>query len=81
MKVRVLLFGPQADAAGRREVVISLGADRSCRAVMGELGAACPALAGSLASSRLAVNHEFAEESRLVTEGDEVALIGMVAGG
>lgn len=81
MQVRVLLFGPQAAAAGRREVVVALGEDRSCGALLRALAAAMPAITDSIPSSRVAVNHEFAPSERTVNDGDEVALIGMVAGG
>ncbi len=38
-------------------------------------------LAPSLASSRLAVNHEFVDSEHVIKPDDEVALIGMVSGG
>ena len=41
-----------------------------------------PALAGLLAKSALAVNHDFAEDERvLLATGDEVAVIPPVSGG
>jgi len=40
-----------------------------------------PELAALLARSRIAVNHEFAEDSAVVPEGAEIALIPPVSGG
>ena len=83
MEVRVLLFGPQAQLAGRREVAVELGGDGP--ATCGELRAALarvePKLAAGLPASRFAVNREYAREDQAVEPGDEVALIGMIAGG
>ena len=45
------------------------------------LADAMPQLRGSLATSRVAVNHRFADKNERIDEGDEVALIGMVSGG
>ena len=81
MRVRVLLFGPQADAAGRSAVELELPEPADCRTLRERLAAAHPELAPSMAASRLAVNHEFAPPEQTIREGDEVALIGLVSGG
>lgn len=86
MKMRVLLFGPEAAAAGRDCVIVDTadsGATAiTCRHLSGLLGDACPALRPSLATARFAVNGEFAPSPETpVREGDEVALIGLVSGG
>lgn len=82
MVIRVLLFGPEAAAAGVRavEVDVADGA-RTAAAVLGRIGEACPALRGRLGSARLAVNGEFAAPAQAIGVGDEVALIGLVSGG
>jgi molybdopterin converting factor small subunit len=49
--------------------------------VRAALLASYPRLAGILPSCRLAVNQELAEETGLVREGDEVALVPPVSGG
>lgn len=80
--VQVKLFGPQAQLAGRRELCIALeSTDVTCDQLMGLIASSEPALALSMKSSRLAVNHEFVDGSSSVRPQDEVALIGMVSGG
>lgn len=78
--VTVLLFGPQAALAGVRQLRLDVP-EGTVAGVRAALAAACPALAASLASSRLAVNQEFAGDADLVSASDEIALIGMVSGG
>lgn len=81
-QVTVKLFGPQAKLAGRETVTLSLeSAEPTCRDVHQALAEAEPALAPSLPSSRLAVNHEYVNDDQRVSERDELALIGMVSGG
>ncbi|MGL4511993.1 MAG: MoaD/ThiS family protein [Lacipirellulaceae bacterium] len=82
MRRTVLVFGPQAVAVGTRSIEIDL-VDSPCTVadVLEAIGAASPALLPSLAASRLAVDHEFATPERLLTGGEELALIGMVSGG
>lgn len=82
MRVDVLIFGPQASLVGSDRVPIALAGDRpSVSDVIAALGVAAPALAPSLDTSRLAVNHAYASEDQVILPGDEVALIGMVSGG
>ena len=82
MRIRVLLFGPEAAAVGRRFVEVSLEGGRADgRALLERLAAEHPPLAPHLRSARLAVNHEFAAPDRPIRETDEVALIGLVSGG
>jgi molybdopterin converting factor small subunit len=82
MRVSVLLFGPQATLAGARSVDVVIQTDApTASAVLTALREAAPALTGSLTSSRLAINHEFANADQSIQQGDEVALIGMVSGG
>jgi molybdopterin converting factor small subunit len=82
MRVSVLLFGPQATLAGARSVDVDIESDAPTVAdILTALHEAAPALTGSLASSRLAINHEFAAADQTIQQGDEVALIGMVSGG
>lgn len=80
MRVRVLLFGPAADAAGQGAVEVQLDADRTCAAVLDAL-ARMRGLGPLVPSCRLAVNHEFAPPHRTIRDSDEVALIGLVSGG
>ena len=82
MKVVVHLFGPQAQLVGETRVTVHLPDDApTCGALRTALAREAPSLASSLATSRFAVNHEFADDDQRVADGDEVALIGMVSGG
>lgn len=82
MQVSVKLFGPQAQSVGERAVCIELpGAAPTCADVRRALATHYPQLAAMFAASRIAVNHQFAEDSAPVQAGDEVAVIGPVSGG
>jgi molybdopterin converting factor small subunit len=80
MTLRVKLFGPEAKAAGTREVAVTPVAG-TCAALRQALAEKYPALSPLLANCRFAVNHEFVELDHTVKESDEIALIGMVSGG
>jgi sulfur-carrier protein len=76
--VRVLLFAALRDAAGP-SVEVSVPAGATVRELRAELARVLPA--ALLARSAIAVNHEYAEDARAVSEGDEVAVIPPVSGG
>lgn len=76
--MRVLLFAALRDAAGP-SVEVTLPAGATVRALRAELARVLPP--ALLARSAIAVNHEYADEARAVTEGDEVAVIPPVSGG
>ena len=79
MRIEVKLFGAERAAVGCGTVAVDLAEGATAGDVLAALGEACPGL--SLASARLAVNHEFAGAERIIAPGDEVALIGLVSGG
>ncbi|MCK4871648.1 MAG: MoaD/ThiS family protein [Phycisphaerales bacterium] len=82
MRITVKLFGPEARSVGAAEVAVDVpGETPTCADVLGELARTQPALAATVLHCRLAVNCEFAQAERILTEQDEIALIGMVAGG
>lgn len=81
MKVRILLFGPEAAAMARDSVEIDLPEPATCATLLERLSTGFPALAATAAVARLAVNHEFAPADRILTPRDEIALIGLVSGG
>ena len=81
MKVRVLLFGPEAARAGCDHVVVNLGPDRTCAAVKSAVAQTCENLGEDVLSARIALNGRFAADEQVVRDGDEVAVIGMVSGG
>ena len=77
----MLLFGPYAAAAGRREVVVAVRGEPTAATIIDRIGEQHPALAPLLPGSRLAVNSGFAPDTQRIGAGDEVALIGLVSGG
>ncbi len=82
MLVRVKLFGPMRLAIGESELSVVLeGGPASCAALRVEIRAKEPRLAGLIDGCRFAVNGRFADEEQILTEGDEIALIGFVSGG
>ncbi len=81
LRVRVLLFGPAASIAATREVTVELAEGATVGDLRGELSRRLPALAGGLASMRLAVGQRFAEDGHRLQDGDEAAVIPPVSGG
>jgi molybdopterin converting factor small subunit len=87
MVIRILLFGPEAAALQREEVMVTLPGGASWGDLRSQLGSEFPALAPGLAAARFAVNGEFVPDgpgnagSVPLREGDEIALIGLVSGG
>lgn len=81
MRIVIRLFGPAARAVGGGEIAVQCEGVPTPALLRTRLVADAPALAPLLAASRFAVNHEFADESRAISDRDEVALIGMVSGG
>lgn len=82
MILKVLLFGPQATLANQREIEIDVpDASVTVEEILHQIGNKLPQLKASLASSRIAVNQQFAEPSEIIPCDAEVAIIGMVSGG
>ena len=78
----MLLFGPQSAEVGADRVTVRLEQEEPTVAdVLDGLREGVPSLAGSLGTSRVAVNHRFAAAQDRIRPGDEVALIGLVGGG
>jgi molybdopterin converting factor subunit 1 len=77
----VLLFAAARDLAGAESVSVELSPGATIAALRAELARRVPALAGLLAKSALAVNHDFAEDDRVLQPTDEVAVIPPVSGG
>ena len=81
MRIKVKLFGPEAETVGQHTVVAVLPDRPTCAGLRRQLEADQPRLAPRLPSCRFAVNHEFVEDDHPLSENDEVALIGLVSGG
>jgi len=83
MKIRVLLFGPYADAVGADALTVAFPERNEVTTpeILAALRREAPSIAAALPSARLAVNERFADFEQRVSESDEVALIGLVSGG
>ncbi len=81
MMVRVLLFGPAAMAVRLDSVGVELGPQHTCTELARAIGEQWPDLRLYVSRGRLAINFAFVDESAIIRESDEVALISMVSGG
>lgn len=80
MQVRVLLFGSLREAAGAKELSVTLPERAAVRDLRAEL-ASLPAFQRLAGRLRVAVNHEFAADDAALADGDEVAFLPPVSGG
>ncbi|MCH7721235.1 MAG: molybdenum cofactor biosynthesis protein MoaE [Planctomycetes bacterium] len=81
MVIRVLFFGPAQTAAGVGACSVSLDGPGTVERLVEHLLGEYPALGGFGESLRYAVNEEFAEMTRPLSDKDEVAVIPPVSGG
>lgn len=83
MQLKILVFGPMANAAGSRTLQLEVPASGVLDAagVMRSIAEAYPPLRPMLPSTRLAINSKYALPGDSVAASDELALIGMVSGG
>jgi molybdopterin converting factor subunit 1 len=81
MTLTVLLFARLRDVTGAAAVPVALPPGGTVADLRRALAAARPELAGLLARSAVAVNHDFADDARALAPGDEVAVIPPVSGG
>lgn len=77
----VLLFAAARDLAGADTATVELAPGASVAQLRAALARDFPALAALLAKSAVAVNHDFAEDDRVLAPGDEIAVIPPVSGG
>ena len=81
MQVKVLFFGMLKDIVGRAEEQLDLPGCPDLRGVFAHYAERFPRLREMAGSIVLAKNHEFADVSAAVHEGDEIALLPPVSGG
>lgn len=79
--VRVLFFATLKDRAGIKEITLGLPQETRVLDLKAHLSDRFPALASSLESVLVSINHEFAFNEDLVPDGAEVALFPPVSGG
>jgi molybdopterin converting factor subunit 1 len=77
----VHLFAAARELAGSPTVAVELPPAATVGDLRRAVAAACPPLAGLLARSAVAVNHEYADDARPLAPADEVAVIPPVSGG
>jgi molybdopterin converting factor subunit 1 len=81
MTVTVILFAAARELADADSIALELLPGATVAALRAELARRVPALAGLLAKSALAVNHDFADDAVVLQPTDEVAVIPPVSGG
>jgi molybdopterin converting factor subunit 1 len=81
VKVEVLLFAAARQAAGCDKVTVELSGGSSVADLKREIAAVCPALESVIASSMIAINHEYVRDDSVVPPNAEIALIPPVSGG
>lgn len=81
-RVEVKLFGLQSDAAGNRNLPVTIQPGQTTASdVLQQLLLQAPALSQSIGGSRLAVNHGLVTPDHILHDEQEIALIGMIGGG
>ena len=80
MKINLVAFGIAKDILGGREVDYSWEGPATVGGLLHDLGKKYPQLS-DLASLKVAINSEYANEEQPITERDEVVLIPPVSGG
>ena len=81
MTLTVHLFARARELAGAPTLAVELPAGATVTDLRRALSNRIPALAMLLERSAVAVNHDFADDARVLVEGDEVAVIPPVSGG
>lgn len=81
MKFTVQLFATIKDRVGSPQVTLDLNSPATVANLLEQLVEKYPAVAPSLHSMIISVNQEFADRSRSITPGDEIALFPPVSGG
>ena len=81
MRIRVRLFAMQREAAGRRELAVEVANGAVVEDAWAAAVREVPALAPGRSSIRFAVNGDYADPSRELADGDELACIPPVSGG
>jgi molybdopterin converting factor small subunit len=81
VKLRILLFGPEAAALARDHIELDIPTPTTLHTLREHIAAAFPALRPTLAAARFAINSRFAAPDQPISPTDEVALIGLVSGG
>jgi len=81
VRVRIRLFATYREIVGRGDAHWAGTEGATLGDLLADLLARYPGLAGHRGSMLLAVNHEFADPSTVLRDGDEIAILPPVSGG
>jgi len=81
LTVHVLFFGAARDAVGREEIALNCDIDCTAGKAFQKILSENPALNRFGKSLLLAVNQEYADQNRVLRNGDELAIFPPVSGG
>lgn len=81
MRLRVKFFATYRETTGVKEVSWTATDGATLADILDAVLSRYPRLAGHRETMLLAVNHEFADPSAILADGDEVALLPPVSGG
>ncbi len=81
MKTQVRLFAILREKVGASELTLDLPEHSTVADLMREMVCQYPTLLEGVSHTMVAVNTEYVQESQLLHDGDEVALIPPVSGG
>ena len=81
IKTTVRLFARARDLAGADRLDVDIPAGATVGELRRRIAAQCPALAGLLERSALAVNEEFADDDLTLPANADLALLPPVSGG
>src|SRR5688572_2870181 len=81
IKVRVLFFGAARDAVGQEQIEVELGSPIDADGARAKLLSDYPSLQRFGNSLLFAVNQQYAQSDREISEGDELAVFPPVSGG
>lgn len=81
MHVTVKLFAILRERAGTSQTILSLPVGSTVAQAAEMLGEKFPAISSLIGKSAFAVNLQYADADRLLSDGDELAMIPAVSGG
>ncbi len=80
-EIDILLFGPAAMTAGCSSVRVACAEGMTCDAVCEAMGEQYASITSIVEAGRLAVNGAYVDDSTVINQSDEVALVSLVSGG
>ena len=81
MTLTIHLFAHARELAGADRVTVEVPSGSTVAALRAALATSFPTLASLLASSAIAVNHDFVDATHTIHANDEIAVIPPVSGG